>query len=427
MPNPERIRHLVITPFAIRGLYSVSTGDPLAPRRLRRRLALLEVTAAPSLLGQRRRDFGWIVLVDPGLGHEARRRLRRIVGGHPDARLVDWEPSFPERGLEWLRSLWPAESRWYLTTTLDDDDALSAGFVGALQRQARRLIRGEDRPLHLFGCERVLQWDCVPSAGQPLGSTYAWRRALPPAAGFSVLSDTERMDLSVLAFSHHLARRYRLDVPLDGLPEVDQLRVGEGRDRIRAQLRGRGLGEREAKEILDGGLYHPVESEGLQAVISSHGANLRAQRMFEGRAQRRPVRDVAAFGDVRVDLEAVERHASELRLGVRELMEKVLQAYRLTIQEEEGAGWRVKHRAAANALDLLGSWRRWRKVRAPTAGDRSSRAARRLDYRTGHTADSLGGRSTLPGVHGPHTEGNRRGDSPDHDARTGSQTHTGTS
>ncbi len=224
--------HFVITKFNYRGGSRVSRGwDPLVPAILSRRFDVFEATCLPSILGQTRNDFVWVLIVDEMLPPAYRLRLENLVSGHAQTVLHSYSND-DIASLDWLAPYIEGKVDYVLTTVLDDDDMLSTGFVVSVRRHLDGVqSQGELPWLLLMGCDHTLQWDLVATKRAPFGYVKPWERRspagrFPVSTGFSVLSKYPETNLSIFRFWHHLAPLYF----------ADEKAIGKMDDRARAYL-----------------------------------------------------------------------------------------------------------------------------------------------------------------------------------------------
>jgi hypothetical protein len=279
--------HFVITKFNYRGGSKVSRGwDPLAPAILSRRFDVFEATCLPSILGQTRNDFVWVLIVDEMLPPAYRLRLEQLVSGHAQTVLHSYSEDDDISSLGWLVPYIEGSVDYVLTTVLDDDDMLSTGFVESVRRHLDGVqSQGELPWLLLMGCDHTLQWDLVGTKRAPFGYVKPWERRspagrFPVSTGFSVLSKYPETNLSIFRFWHHLAPLYF----------ADEEAIGKMDDRARAYLNqvrtqwsiGGGLADRELVAGVGKSSYHWISADTAQALVVNHGGNKQIMRLFEG-------------------------------------------------------------------------------------------------------------------------------------------------
>lgn len=331
-------QHFVLTRFSYRGARVNTADDPLDPSRLRRRMGLLEAVTAPSMASQTSQAFTWVVIVDPALPGEFLIRLHALTARHRNLRNVEFRTDRDVERLGWLDQLSPnPPARWILTTNLDDDDALSQGFVEVAQREARAAIQHR-QPLTLFGVESAQHWRLAPRRHHELGSVDAWNRSLPVSAGLSLLCDRNALELSVLAVTHRDASRYgSTDLPAD-LPAFRASRINRVNDIVRGQL----------GESAVSGFYRPFRSAEAVALMVSHRDNVQAGRIYGADGHR----DIDVEPTLRrygVDVSRARSMAPDCRLGWHNALGRARRLYRSEIWGHENLSFRQRIRVAMTA------------------------------------------------------------------------------
>lgn len=322
--------HAVITRFSYRHatsaagldgvLVSVLKRDPLQAERLAFRYALFELTCLPSLRGQTEQDFDWILIVDRDLPRAWRERLEALVGDRPRTHLHVYDPAEDLTGTDWLKPYAPPQASRLLTTLLDDDDALPANFVAALQRAATE--RADMlAPVATLASRKGVQWELVHSRHAPLGYRCAWHRGgWILSTGLSLLSRWPDHRLTVLAIHHQVADLWFLPERGEALMRVLQERwslpdthageaaafIGGRMDDFRARVEGGG----DTAIAGDGALRFVDISDEVEAfVVSNHFGNDQVLRLFEPKPDRAPVAGPQDFPDVPLDFERFRRIA----------------------------------------------------------------------------------------------------------------------
>jgi hypothetical protein len=127
---------MILTVFNVR----LHFGSNQAPSEdwLRHRFQLFEDLCYPSLRGQSNQDFRWVVLLDEGTPAEFRARI---------ARFAEWSNFVPHytdqiMSVESFAAMrkdlimrYVDDSRFLITSTLDNDDALHRDYIGTVQQQ----------------------------------------------------------------------------------------------------------------------------------------------------------------------------------------------------------------------------------------------------------------------------------------------------
>lgn len=125
--------HFIITRFNI-NIYPQDFPHRLSPTWIAPRLEHFQRFCFPSLQGQRDQRFTWLVLFD----EQTPLPLRRLVNAY--ARYSNFVPVYCgafdtviPTVVRTMKELAP-DAEWLLTTRLDNDDALAAGFVQCLHQ-----------------------------------------------------------------------------------------------------------------------------------------------------------------------------------------------------------------------------------------------------------------------------------------------------
>ena len=332
--------HFVITKFNYRGGSKVSRGwDPLAPAILSRRFDVFEATCLPSILGQTRNDFVWVLIVDEMLPPAYRSRLEHLVSGHAKT-ILHCYSNDDIRSLGWLAPYIEGSVDYVLTTVLDDDDMLSAGFVESIRQHLHTVHSQEGLPwLLLMGCDHTLQWDLVATKRAPFGYVKPWERRspagrFPVSTGFSALSKYPETNQSIFRFWHHLAPLYFADE--EAVSKMD----GQGRAYVtqaRTHLsRGGDRVDLEPASGVSQSAYHWISAEGAQALAVNHGGNKQIMRLFEGSEQRVAVDGPTSLPGFPVDFSAVTRFTGRHPRWWSNLLRELRQVVWLELRKKRG-------------------------------------------------------------------------------------------
>lgn len=324
--------------------------DPLAPAILSRRFAVFEATCLPSILGQTRKDFVWVLIVDEMLPPAYRSRLEQLVSRHPRTILHCHSTDDDIGSLSWLAPYIERNADYILTTVLDDDDMLSAGFVQSIRRHVSEVHSQGGLPwLLLMGCEHTLQWDLVATTRAPLGYVKPWQRRspigrFPVSTGFSALSKYPETDLSIFRFWHHLAPLYFVDHNAIALMD-DQARAYV--NHVKAQLTlGGDLTDRDPVAGVGKPAYHWISAEAAQALVVNHGANKQIMRLFEDSEGRLAVEGQATLPGFPVDFPAVNRFISNHPRRWSSLPRQLRQVVWLAFRKRKGRSLLARARQA---------------------------------------------------------------------------------
>ncbi|NNG14852.1 MAG: hypothetical protein HKM89_00135 [Gemmatimonadales bacterium] len=354
--------HFVITKFNYRGGSKVSRGwDPLAPAILARRFDVFEATCLPSILRQTRNDFVWVLIVDEMLPPAYRSRLEQLVAGHAHTVLHCYSND-DIASLGWLAPYIQGSVDYVLTTVLDDDDMLSAGFVESLRRHLQDVQSERGLPLHLLmGCQHTLQWDLVATRRAPFGYVKPWERRspagrFPVSTGFSLLSKYPETDLSIFRFWHHLAPLYFAD------DEAIEKMGDEARAYVKQVATQLSVGGDPADNDPVVGVsesaYHWISGDTAQALVVNHGTNKQIMRLFEGSEHRVKVDGPASFPGFPVDFSAVARFTGRHPRWWSHLLRQLGQVVWLELRKKKGRSlptrlWHALVRVAAVCRNVI--------------------------------------------------------------------------
>jgi hypothetical protein len=319
--------HLLITRFSLRSAGGPDRAagedwtrdlDPLDPENLDFRFALFELVCLPGVLAQSEQDFDWVVIVDRELPASRRAQLEALLERRSRTHVHTRRSDEDLRRLGWLEPYVSGSPDALLTTLLDDDDAIPIDFVRCLQSHI-----GTRKPcpsLMTFGAKTSQEWDLYVTQRAPLGRLAPWhRRGFFRSAGFSLLSDRDLHDVSVLALSHRVgdcwfetARGEELALLLQerwGRPPVvpADSRIAEfqqlltGRDDWRPRPRH--------------DLCHDLSTEKVSVLQTNHFRNAQWSRLLEAKPGACAVTGRASFpAQFRLNLEVldVRRYLFEL-------------------------------------------------------------------------------------------------------------------
>lgn len=282
-------QHIVLTRFSLtRRTDSVARRDksgkrqawfrdPLSESSLRLRLFLLEHICLPSIRGQSDQNFTWIIITDPEMPAKYHRQISELLSGNPNYRNHVRQPKDKLKRLGWIEPYRDREKAYLITTNLDSDDALPTGFVSALKTVfAREQARGRGPFFFLAGISAALQWDLVFSRRAPLGWACRWHRKAvrTPSCGFSLIAPT-KCNLNILAGRHRLAEAYT-----DYSRGTRECHVKRARKLF-------------AKQPGDSARWLPfldLSPTIGPSLVSNHGDNLQAFRLFEKKESQWPMR-----------------------------------------------------------------------------------------------------------------------------------------
>ena len=142
VPRPKSW-HVILTRFNVRwdeALDGPSIGTD--PAWLENRFKLFERYCLPSVLGQSRSDFSWLLFFDHQTPEPYAQRARALADLHPNIHPIFCRSLPNDFVSESIVKTIPTEPEWLLTTRLDNDDGLHEDFVARVQ-DAQTLERSE--------------------------------------------------------------------------------------------------------------------------------------------------------------------------------------------------------------------------------------------------------------------------------------------
>lgn len=319
------LAHFVITRFCVRDGPWLKRIDgpwfgpvnPLRPRYVALRLALLEMLCLPGILAQTNQNFTWVLLVDAALPAAARRQLDALAERKERTHIHEYraDGTEPVDALGWLRPAFPeAKPDYVLTSVCDDDDALSKRYVETVQNHVAGLA--PPPPFKTIASKQFQQWDMAFSTAAPRGWMREWRgaRTLPDGSrrlinlspGFALLCRYPAFDFSVLGLKHALAETY-----FDYKVPPPRPNAAIVRSRFLRAARDAGI----ANVPSGPDAFFDASGAGA-AVIANHGANLDTRRLGTRDAPQR-VTGAENSPDAAIDWEATDRHARLFRRPAR--------------------------------------------------------------------------------------------------------------
>ena len=316
-----QFRHFVITRFNIRindafkhvrGPVVRIPVDPSDPDWLDVRFKVFEITCLPSITGQVDQSFAWIILVDPSLPASDRDRLRALTAGKKETFIHAVDPQSDLASLDWLGPYSVGGADYVITTNLDNDDALSAGFVATMHEHLRDADeRGTLPPIGFIGARKIVQWDLLTSSEAPLGWKAPWHRqvriaddrttATTASAGFSLICKVPEFNFCVLGIRHAAASTH-LDFsvpPANGNAAWFRRSVASVCEANHIDL---GTLQRED-------LYYDISKDLGAVLMSNHFWNGEDRRLFESKSDRTIVTGPGDFPDLLIDWEKARLYA----------------------------------------------------------------------------------------------------------------------
>ena len=200
MNKQERIEHYIITRFSISTGRKDFNGDLTKlfdKHRLETRFLIFETFCLPSILGQTSKDFIWIIFVDPSLSKHYLNRLKNLVKGYSMIHVIKYSPNIDLNSVNFIdRQIGKISTKYVITTRLDDDDALSSGFIKKIQQDCQEF---KNRDLLFISYPKGLHWR--PDKKEKYGvfsDTYYKSIAL----GLSLVTIKDKYPLTVYGWNH---------------------------------------------------------------------------------------------------------------------------------------------------------------------------------------------------------------------------------
>jgi hypothetical protein len=110
-----KLGHILLTRFSYRANTLVSARksgddswdrlDPLDPTRLDFRFVLFECVCLPNVLEQSNQDFDWVLIIDPDLPMNYRKRLEKLIAKRKRTYLHEFSPNNNLMVLDWLEMM----------------------------------------------------------------------------------------------------------------------------------------------------------------------------------------------------------------------------------------------------------------------------------------------------------------------------------
>jgi hypothetical protein len=136
--GPPSFAHVILTRFNVRWVEDANAPSiGTDPVWLENRFALFERYCLPSILGQSRQNFTWLIFFDGDMPQPYRDRAAALAS--LASRIVPiFCGTLPiELVQESVRKALPQAPRWLLTSRLDNDDGLHADFAATVQAAQR--------------------------------------------------------------------------------------------------------------------------------------------------------------------------------------------------------------------------------------------------------------------------------------------------
>ena len=296
------IYHVVVTRFSIRihpegALRGKSLEWLFDKDRLLQKLILFEHVSLASLAKGSEQPDLLLVLIDKELPDTIRQNLEGIIEPYSWAQTLELDAGALSKMTD-LGSLlgdFAIDSKYILTTNLDDDDAIGTHYIQNLKSLVKQ-HRNENpnQPFHWFGSIDMQEWDILPSKEAALGflKPYSGGVLFSLSTGFSVLSKNHPRGPNVFTLSHSRC----LDFLTLNHRRTNYDRQGRFKFRVRLALNALKMGRWETVfRILRSDDFATRLDDGrtgqFQGLISNHGDNLQQGRIKSGISTRQPVRN----------------------------------------------------------------------------------------------------------------------------------------
>jgi hypothetical protein len=148
----QRMRHFIITPFCVRRTFTGKMQAELPPDAwIEHRLRLFEDYCLPSVIRQSEQNFNWFIYFDDSTPTRYLEQMRSLIApfSHISIKMCAfWEsPTL----IKHVRETLSEDTRWIITSRLDNDDGVHREFVSRLHEAAR-----ERREFLNFPCGVIL-------------------------------------------------------------------------------------------------------------------------------------------------------------------------------------------------------------------------------------------------------------------------------
>ncbi len=299
------IQHFIISPFSYRrpGFNKNKWPDPLNVHILEHRLKLFEIVTLASLKAQIRKDFSWVIIVDPKLPDKFRNRMHNLIKEIRNTRLHDYSPEIDENNLNWLKTYISPQTNYITTTILGCDDGLFRGFTKYIHENINALHKkNENFPMMVFACKNVVQWDFFYTENAPLGYQKPWTRkkTLTVGTGLTLCCKYPELDYSINGFGHHLIDYLFMDdSSLRKLDAEIYDEVKTKQEEVRKRVQQSSLNWDGVLNFDDS--FHVISTNYPQALVLNHFGNVRYKRLFEAPDLRIAVTAKNSFPEIAID------------------------------------------------------------------------------------------------------------------------------
>jgi N-acetylglucosaminyl-diphospho-decaprenol L-rhamnosyltransferase len=136
----EPFKHVIITRYFTRHSlnasdFEVRLGD--VSGWLEERLILFKKYCLPSVIGQSEQNFTWLLYLDETTPTDYLRKIQDLIAGHDNFKVRMSRFLSIDDHVADVRAELQSDTRWVLTSRLDNDDGLHRDFIKNLQGQCR--------------------------------------------------------------------------------------------------------------------------------------------------------------------------------------------------------------------------------------------------------------------------------------------------
>jgi hypothetical protein len=197
----QLVHHYLLTKFNVAIDYARHKGQHVDRRWLSHRWSLFEQFCLPSVLGQTTSEFTWLIYCSNETPEPYRSHLNELAARHSRIEVAYLEGATSGEHFEsWASVTGHPVAPFVLTSRLDNDDALSSGYMACVRKSALRYLTSSSdfsRGPHLWNFPVGYQYS--------KGKTYG---RLDPRGPFLSLLEDSRSDngiATVLSLSHREA------------------------------------------------------------------------------------------------------------------------------------------------------------------------------------------------------------------------------
>jgi Putative rhamnosyl transferase len=140
MQRQDSLQHIVITRYFVQMSEAAADVNAILSTDetwLDARFEIFKAFCLPSVVAQTVKGFTWLIFFDAATPGAQLNRVRNLVAEHPFIRIVLCTSFDDDTRAEAVRAELRPETRWLLTTRLDNDDGWRRDFVERLHEQLR--------------------------------------------------------------------------------------------------------------------------------------------------------------------------------------------------------------------------------------------------------------------------------------------------